>query len=150
MPAWLPMEVHEDAVSAGRWNDHSFTLGEEVTRQWIARLGNSSRIWPLWGTRPCLSGQLFRVSRCTIERMGSHCVSAAILVRHLWENAKVDMALTRRSNLISVFVLDRRRLRAIRQKHFLAWSVRYDQVILLQTEEHSLGVVQGLLWDFSG
>ena len=24
------------------------------------------------------------------------------------------------------------------QKHFLAWSVRYDQVILLQMEEHSL------------
>ena len=25
------MEVHQYAVSAGWWNDHSFTLGEEVT-----------------------------------------------------------------------------------------------------------------------
>ena len=25
------MEVHHDTVSAGQWNDHSFTLGEEVT-----------------------------------------------------------------------------------------------------------------------
>ena len=52
------------------------------------------------------------MSQCTIERMGSHCISAAILVRHLWENAKVDMASTHRSNLISVLVLDGRWLRA--------------------------------------
>ena len=43
-----------------------------------------------------------------VKRMGSHCVSAAILVRCLWENAKVDMALTHRSNLISMLVLDGR------------------------------------------
>ena len=29
------------------------------------------------------------------------------------------------------------------QKHFLAWSVRYDQVILLQMEEHSLESCRG-------
>ena len=29
------------------------------------------------------------------------------------------------------------------QKHFLAWSVHYDQVILLQTEEHSLESCRG-------
>ena len=29
------------------------------------------------------------------------------------------------------------------QKHFLAWSVCYDQVILLQTEEHSLELCGG-------
>ena len=29
------------------------------------------------------------------------------------------------------------------QKHFLAWSVCYDQVILLQTEEHSLELCRG-------
>ena len=29
------------------------------------------------------------------------------------------------------------------QKHFLAWSVRDDQVVLLQTEEHSLESCRG-------
>ena len=29
------------------------------------------------------------------------------------------------------------------QKHFLAWSVCYDQVILLQMEEHSLELCRG-------
>ena len=64
------------------------------------------------GTQPCLLGQPFRVSLCTIERMGSHCVSAPILVRHLGVKANIDMALTQRSNLISVFILDGRWLRA--------------------------------------
>ena len=77
--------------------------------------------------------------------MGSHCVSAAILVRHLWENAKVDMASTRRSNLISVLVSGWEMAEGICQKHFLAWSVCYDQVVLLQMEEHSLESCRGPL-----
>ena len=31
----------------------------------------------------------------------------------------------------------------IRQKYFLAWSVCYDQVVLLQMEEHSLKLCRG-------
>ena len=52
------------------------------------------------------------MSLCTIERMGSHCISAAILVRCLGEKAYINMASTHRSNLISVLVLDGRQLRA--------------------------------------
>ena len=44
--------------------------------------------------------------------MGSHCVSALILARHLRVKANINMALTQRSNLISVLVLDGRQLRA--------------------------------------
>ena len=44
--------------------------------------------------------------------MGSHCVSTPILVRYLGVKANINMASTQRSNLISVFVLDGRWLRA--------------------------------------
>ena len=33
--------------------------------------------------------------------------------------------------------------KGICQKHFSAWPVHYDQVILLQTEEHSLEACRG-------
>ena len=47
--------------------------------RWRAHLGSSSRIWPLWGHDLVCQAKPFRVSQCTIERMGSHCISAAIL-----------------------------------------------------------------------
>ena len=53
------------------------------------------------------------------------------------------MALTQRSNLISVLVLDGEAAEGIHQKHFSAWPVCYDQVILLQMEEHSLEACRG-------
>ena len=44
--------------------------------------------------------------------MGSHLVSALILVRCLGVKVNIDMVSTQRSNLISVLVLDGRQLRA--------------------------------------
>ena len=44
----------------------------------------------------------FSVSQCTVDRIGSFCVSIAVLVSWLLENAVKDIALTRRSSLISV------------------------------------------------
>ena len=73
--------------------------------------GSSSRILLLWGHGPVNqashSGWV-----CTIERMGSHCVSSPILVRCLGVKAYIDMVPTQRSNWISVLVLDGRWLRA--------------------------------------
>ena len=70
------IEVCHDIVSAGWWNDHSFTLGEEVT----------------------INGEFITVA--PVE-----CGCSGV-------KANIDMALTQRSNLISVLVLDGRQLRA--------------------------------------
>ena len=59
-----------------------------------------------------LSGQPFSVNLCTVDKMGSHCVSAAILVRQLLVKAEMDMASTLRSSWICVSVHERRQLRA--------------------------------------
>ena len=80
--------------------------------RWRVHHGSSSKILLLWGHDLVCQAQPFRVSLCTIKRMGSHCVSALILVRCLRVKANIDMASTQRSNLISVFVLDGRWLRA--------------------------------------
>ena len=42
------MEVSHDTVSAGQWNDHSFTLGKDVSIDRVCH-GSSSKILPLWG-----------------------------------------------------------------------------------------------------
>ena len=59
-----------------------------------------------------LSGQPFSVNLCTVDRIGSHCVSAAIFIRWLLVKADMDMASTLRLSLICVSVHEGRQLRA--------------------------------------
>ena len=48
-----------------------------------------------------IPGHPFSVNRWTVNKIGSFCVSCAVLVSQLLENAAKDIALTRRSSLIS-------------------------------------------------
>ena len=58
-------------------------------------------------------GQPFSVSLCTVDKIGSCCVSSAILVSQLLENVERDIASTRRSSWISeLFALDSKCLNA--------------------------------------
>ena len=59
-----------------------------------------------------LSGQPFSVNLCTVDRIGSHCISTAIFVRWLLVKAEMDMALTLRLSWICVSVYEGRWLRA--------------------------------------
>ena len=143
------MEVCHNIVSAGQWNDHSFhpwwggsTIDEEFVTEAPVESGRSGDT--TLSVRPNHSGWVSAPSR----GWGPIEVSAAILVRHLGDKANIDMASTQRSNLISVLVLDGRAAKGICQKHFSAWPVHYDQVILLQMEEHSLESCRGPLWRF--
>ena len=104
------MEVCHNIVSAGQWNDHSFTLGQDVTidgefiMEALVKSCHSGDT--TLSIRPTGQGE------CAPLRGWGPIVSAPILIRCLGVKANIDMALTQRSNLISVFVLDGRQLRA--------------------------------------
>ena len=136
------MEVCHDIIFAGWWNDHSFTLGEEVTvdGEFITeapvkscRSGDTTL-----SVRPSIQGESVHhqedgVPLClcsdlgqTYQGEGKHQygihleVQWDLGVHSGWEAAE-----------------------GICQKHFSAWLVRDDQVILLQMEEHPLEACRG-------
>ena len=68
----------------------------------LASIESSSHKSQFLGMFVHLSGQPFSVSPWTVDKMGFHCVPAAILVRQLLVKADIDMASTLRLSWICV------------------------------------------------
>ena len=96
----------------------------------------------------CLLGQPFSVSLCTINKIGSHCVSAPIFVRRLLVKAEMDMASNLRSSWICVSVCEGRWLRASARS--ISLPGLYIMVMSYWCSQRSISVAWlRLQWDFS-
>ena len=136
------MEVCHDIVSAGLWNDHLFALGQDVTVD-----GEFIMEAPV---KSCHSGDMTLSFRPTVQGESVHHQEDGVLLclctnlgqtsqgegKHLYG---IDLEIQLDLSVCSGWEV----AEGICQKHFSAWLVHDDQVILLQMEEHPLEVCRG-------
>ena len=112
MPSWL---LCRSAMIDSLHELGIMTLSPFITRSPLIESSSlkSQYVWAILGTCLHFSGQLFSVSLCTVDKIGSRCVSSVVLVNQLLENVEIDITLTRRSSWISeLFALDGKWLNA--------------------------------------
>ena len=136
------MEVCHNVVSAGWWNDHPFTLGQDVTIN-----GEFVTEAPV---KSCCSGDTTLSVRPTIQGESVHHQKDGVplcLCTNLGQmsqgEGKHQYGIDSEVQLDLGVCFGWEVAEGISHKHFSTWLVHDDQVILLQTEEHPLEACRG-------
>ena len=136
------MEVGHDTVSAGQWNDHSFTLGEEVTIDREVIMEAPVKSCCSWDTTLSVKPTV-QVESVHHWEDGVPLCLCTNLGQMSWGEGKHQYGIHSEVQLDLHVPSGQKVAEAIHQKHFPAWLVCDNQVILLQMEKHSLEACGG-------
>ena len=136
------MEVCHNTVSAGWWNYHSFTLGQDVSIDW--EFVTEAPV------KSCCSGDTTLSVRPTIQGESVHHQEDGVplcpctdLGQTSWGEGKHWCGIHLEVQQDLSVCAGQEVAEGIHQKHFSPWPVCDDQVILLQMEEHPLEMCRG-------